>query len=131
MFPVSIKGVICQASAEVLLLENDRDEWELPGGRLEPGESPELCLKREICEELGITVEIGPLLDCWVYPVRPDREVVIVTYGVYAPDLANIRLSSEHNRVSFFRLDDLPRIRLPLGYQRAVKLWVPVMIQRQ
>jgi 8-oxo-dGTP pyrophosphatase MutT (NUDIX family) len=39
-FPVSIKGVFVEAGG-IVLLENDRDEWELPGGRLEPGEAPE------------------------------------------------------------------------------------------
>ena len=32
-FPVSIKGVLVEAG-RVVLLENERDEWELPGGRL-------------------------------------------------------------------------------------------------
>ena len=51
-FPVSIKGVLVEAG-RVVLLENDRDEWELPGGRLEPGEAPETCLAREFAEEWG------------------------------------------------------------------------------
>lgn len=38
--PVSIKGVVLHEGA-VLLLKNERDEWELPGGKLERGETPE------------------------------------------------------------------------------------------
>ena len=59
-WPVSIKGVAVDAHGRVLLLKNERQEWELPGGRLETGDpaagmrgddSPEQALEREILEE--------------------------------------------------------------------------------
>lgn len=51
-----------------LLIARRREEgllgglWEFPGGKQEPGESLEECIQREIREELGIEVEVGPLL---------------------------------------------------------------------
>lgn len=37
MFPVSIKGVLQSPEGLVVLMLNERDEWELPGGRIELG----------------------------------------------------------------------------------------------
>ena len=52
-FPVSIKGVLLDGD-RVALLENERGEWELTGGRLQADKLPAVCLVREFDEELGI-----------------------------------------------------------------------------
>lgn len=63
MFAVSIKGVLFTAEREkVVLALNGRDDWELPGGRIEVGETSADCLAREFAEELGLTVDVDSCL---------------------------------------------------------------------
>ena len=64
--------------------------WEFPGGKREPDESLEACLRRELTEELSATFSVGEPLETirWEYP---DRAVVLHFYscrlesGVIAP----------------------------------------------
>src|SRR4249919_1966117 len=87
MKPASMKqihvvaGVIRDALGRVLLARRTEGRdlaglWEFPGGKVEPGESPEAALVRELREELGIEAVAGDAL-IRVPQHYPDKRLVL------------------------------------------------------
>jgi 8-oxo-dGTP pyrophosphatase MutT (NUDIX family) len=128
-FPVSVKGVAVQAG-RVLLLKNERDEWELPGGKLELGEDPRACVAREIGEETGWRVITGPILDCWQYHIGEGQDVVIVTYGCHVASDEPPVVSAEHSRAELFSLAEAAALNMPDGYKSSVLTWFGLVAGR-
>lgn len=67
--------MLCQRRPEV----HNGLKWEFPGGKIEPGESPEAALARELREELDLQVQVGRVIDA-VHHRYPDREVLVLFY---------------------------------------------------
>ena len=121
-FPVSVKGIVVRRDA-VVLVRNRRDEWELPGGKLEVGETPEHCVAREIDEELGLDVEPETLIDAWVYAIAPRTHVLVLTYGCRERTARAARLSGEHTRFEWIEIADVAALRMPEGYKASIARW--------
>ena len=119
LFPVSVKAVI-PVDGRVPLLLNERGEWELPGGRLEPGEQPEAAVEREIREELGVAATVDCILDSWLYAIPGHGEVLIVTYLCHAAT-ADWRLSDEHHGLLLADADEISALAMPEGYRRSIR----------
>ena len=122
-FPVSVKGIVVRDGA-VVLLRNRRNEWELPGGKLELGESAERCVAREIEEELGLDVEANALVDSWVYSIVPGTHVLVLTYACTERVRRNAVVSGEHTRLEWIALEEVRGLRMPNGYKSSIAKWV-------
>jgi 8-oxo-dGTP pyrophosphatase MutT (NUDIX family) len=119
-YAVSIKGVMA-VEGRIPLLLNERGEWELPGGRLEPGEQPEQTLVREVAEELGVEIACGPILDSWLYDIVGQGQVFIVTYACYLQRPAPLQLSHEHKELRLFAPRYIDSLPMPAGYLASIR----------
>lgn len=97
---VAVKGVIL-FEGKMLLVQRAADDyvgagtWECAGGKIEFGEELEDALIREIVEETGLTVTVGPILYAAAFMSDPARQVVILTYSCKSKQ-NTVRLSREH-----------------------------------
>lgn len=65
-----VVGVAIRRGGRVLAARRSDGGWEFPGGKVEPGETPDHAAVREIAEELGCQVVITD----WLTPIVPIRD---------------------------------------------------------
>jgi 8-oxo-dGTP diphosphatase len=122
--PISVKGVLLHQN-RVLLLLNERGEWDLPGGRPDPGEDYRAALKREVQEEAGLAVEVGAALSDYLFEVVPGGFVHIMPFVCRLMGGSDVVLSHEHHSARWFLLgelgDSIAGHSLPSGYFQTIR----------
>jgi 8-oxo-dGTP diphosphatase len=116
---VGVGAVIMQQGKVVLVkrkFEPLAGQWSLPGGRLELGETLESGLAREMIEETGLEVQVGPVVDVFDrILLDPERRVryhyVLIDY-LCRPIGGSLNHGSDVAAAEFADPDDLGRYRL-------------------
>ncbi|MFC4160839.1 NUDIX domain-containing protein [Chitinimonas lacunae] len=124
LFRLSAHAVITEANNRVLLLKarsGDRG-WDLPGGALGPGETPDTALRRQCLSTLGLTVAIRHMTGVY-YHSRHNSHAFIYRCELLQPE--SIRLGDEHSEWRFFAVEDLAeaqrrRVEECLSYEGVV-----------
>lgn len=116
-FYIGVKGIIKNDKNEALLLRDaSRNKWELPGGRIDQGESIENAFAREISEELSgakltqldhlIYAGLGDFL------VENDFKLLLLYYAVEVVMPPNLVLSTEHTEAQWASKEKVDKLDL-------------------
>ena len=99
-YGLTVRGVIKNSEDEILLLKrhpasrSDPEKWELPGGKVEPGEFFDDALVREIKEETSLDGKVGDFCEAVQKDSNHKRTVQLI---MYLDDVeGNIKISDEH-----------------------------------
>jgi mutator protein MutT len=84
--------------------------WEFPGGKIEPGETVEECIAREIQEELGIKIEVGDRL-ITINHTYPNFQVTLIVHHCH--HLKGEPQPIECSEVRWVELSDLEKYAFP------------------
>jgi len=126
--PVPTVGVVCLRGEAVLLIKRGTpprlNQWSLPGGRLEWGETTAVAALRELKEETGVEARLLGLIDVvdGVFPARPGGEItrhyVLIDYAarwlggepVAGDDAADARFVSRDEAMALVEWDETRRV---------------------
>ena len=93
--------------------------WEFPGGKMEQGETPEECLKRELMEELGIKADIGTFFTKYEYKYP---HVTYQMYFYFVDTFSGNLEYNAHDKLEWIRTDEFKKYDFLPGDQPVLDL---------
>ncbi|HEX7107285.1 MAG TPA: NUDIX domain-containing protein [Acidothermaceae bacterium] len=126
MREVAAVGAIAIKDGRILLIRRGHAPslglWSLPGGRVEPGESDVEAVRREVAEETGLRVDVGPLAGEVRRPGVGDVVYLIRDYLVTVVD-GEPAAGDDADDVAWVPLDQLAERNLTDGLVQALRGW--------
>lgn len=118
-------GAIVVDDGSMLMVKRGRAParglWSVPGGRVEAGEYLNEALRREVREETGLEVQVGPLAG--IHEVLGDPHYVILDYlatvtGANAPSPGD-----DVDEVRWVALEDIPTLECTPRFVETMRAW--------
>lgn len=127
MIEIALKALILKKN-EVLVIKRSRKEdvfpglWDIPGGKLRFGETPEEGLKREVKEETSIDIEVLFPLSVWSFFRNETTQVIGITFLCF-PKSKRIKLGKEHVNYKWISLDKVERLKMDENLKKEIKMF--------
>jgi 8-oxo-dGTP diphosphatase len=92
-------------------------QWELPGGKIEPGETAEQAAMREIDEELGVAVRLVKPLGVGGFEDEENEYEYVWFQAVVTAADPQLKETKKFDDLDYFDLEDLPSLALSANMQ--------------
>ena len=121
--------VIVVKEGRVLLVQDPRggkDIWELPGGRMNIDEKPQVAVKRELFEELGVDIEVIKVvhMEQFIQGNENARAFVIVYEATLLNSEKDFEVDdTEVSQVRWFTKEEVQEVQLYPEYKRALDIY--------
>jgi 8-oxo-dGTP pyrophosphatase MutT (NUDIX family) len=123
-YRITVKAIVL-IEDRILLLRKPQGLWDLPGGRLEDGEHPEECIRREVREETGLQAEPVMIVDCFDRETSLEDPVFITMYLCDVDAEADdVSLSREHTEAGLFHPSELDALNMYPSYRESILRYV-------
>lgn len=115
-----VAGIIHNSEGELLLQKKNDGSWSLPAGAIEPSESPQEAIKREVLEETGYVVRDLKLIDVfggadfrYTYSNGHEVENIVILFLCFCESEPKKPSDDETVELGFFSRTDFPGLSLP------------------
>ena len=118
-----VKGIIRKGDRFLVLVKSD-GTFDLPGGRVEEGESIKAALHREIHEETGLKVDIKETAGRWSFFKKPNFAINGATFACNYLK-GKVKLCDEHTNYLWIEIKKLHELNFSREIQRHFKYMYP------
>ncbi len=106
-----VTAAIIEKDGKILIAQRKRGDvlagkWEFPGGKVEPGETPEQCLQRELKEEFDVETKVGKFVCSSKFEYK-HMPVELLVYRVQHLD--GVFKTNDHDCIAWVSFDEMKR----------------------